>query len=103
MNGETLALVLPKFPHLERQNFGGMDAGQKPSTAIRNSFEFVSADELGQREPPRWLVQGLLPVGGIGVVMGRPGDGKTFFALDLCLSISQGVDFHGFRTRGGAT
>lgn len=102
MENERLELWVPRFPRVRPERIGGFDANHEAITALHNAFEFVSADELGERQPPPWLVHGLLPVGGIAVLIGKPGDGKTFLALDLCLSVTQGIDFHGYQTRRGA-
>lgn len=38
----------------------------------------------------RYLVKGLIPVGGLGVIYGESNCGKTFFALDLAIAIATG-------------
>ena len=48
--------------------------------------------------PIRWIVEDLLPEG-LGVLGGPPKSHKSFFALDMCLSIANGTPFLGFQTR----
>ena len=49
------------------------------------------ADLLGEEdEAEPWLVDHLLTRGGLSLVSGKPGAGKTTFARDLALSVAQG-------------
>ena len=48
-----------------------------------------------------WLVKEVIPAAGLTVIYGASGSGKTFFALDLALSISQGEEWRTRRTRRG--
>jgi KaiC/GvpD/RAD55 family RecA-like ATPase len=43
----------------------------------------------------KWLVQGVLPMPGFGVLFGEPGCGKTFVALSLALSLANGGEWLG--------
>jgi phage/plasmid primase-like uncharacterized protein len=45
--------------------------------------------------PPSWLIKGVLPSDGLGVLFGPSGGGKSFVALDMALSIAAGRDWHG--------
>ncbi len=48
---------------------------------------------LVQQTPKRWLVKGWVPAGpALMMVFGQSGHGKTFFALDLMLSVATGQD-----------
>ena len=49
------------------------------------------------REPIKWAVPGLLPVG-ITALCGKPKVGKTWLALDLCLYATTGRRFLGYET-----
>ena len=42
-----------------------------------------------------WLVKGVIPDAGMGVLYGDSGAGKTFVAIDLALSISRGINWQG--------
>jgi DNA-binding transcriptional ArsR family regulator len=54
-------------------------------------FRLLTADEILNRPPQEWLVEGLLPLGGFVVVYGQPGDGKSLLALDLALATAGGM------------
>jgi len=44
---------------------------------------------LGKTTPPlEWLVDGLFIKGGAGILGGAPKTGKSFFALDLAISVA---------------
>ena len=49
-----------------------------------------------------WVVDGLLPVGALGLLLGRPKVGKSLLALDLLASVARGERFLGRATREGA-
>lgn len=57
-------------------------------------FKLVRAGDI-EAKPPQWLVQGLLERDALALVFGDPGCGKSFWALDLALSISTGTSHHG--------
>jgi hypothetical protein len=46
-----------------------------------------------------WLVKGVIPDCGMGVLFGDSGSGKTFISIDLALAISQGLDWQGCRVK----
>lgn len=49
-------------------------------------------------KPSQWIIQGILEENQVGALYGPSGSFKTFLALDLCLRISLGLDWHGQRT-----
>jgi hypothetical protein len=67
----------------------------------RRRFQELSLDELSELDAPKWLVHELIPDGGLAVVYGQPKSCKTFWALDLALSVATGRSFHGVETRPG--
>ena len=50
-----------------------------------------------EREPleHRWLVEGMWPAEGVGVIGAHPKQGKTWLGLELAVSISSGTPFLG--------
>lgn len=48
----------------------------------------IHADSLAA-QPMQWLVKDLIPVGGLALVAGHPGIGKSFWSLDTGLKIAQ--------------
>jgi hypothetical protein len=71
------------------------------STGSRKRFREMSFDDLRAMEAPKWLVKDLIPEGGLAVVYGQPKSCKTFWALDMALSIANARKFHGLETRHG--
>jgi hypothetical protein len=63
----------------------------------RSRFRVFRPSELLSRPKPRWLVEGMIVEGELAVVYGPPKAGKTFFVLDLALSVATGTEFHGPR------
>ena len=58
-------------------------------------------DELLALPPLTWLIDQYLPVGGLAVLYGPSGSGKSFVALDMGLSIATGTRWAGFATKSG--
>ena len=55
-----------------------------------------------QDSGPRWRVDGLIPISGLGILAAPAGEKKTWFALDMARSISDGTPFLGqFKTLAG--
>jgi AAA domain len=54
-------------------------------------FESIKMDT----ERRGYLVKGLLPESGLGVIWGAPKSYKSFFAIDLALHIAAGLDYRG--------
>lgn len=77
------------------------DDTHAPETTVRSRLRPLSFSELKSLRAPRWRVHRLIPDGGLAVVYGRPKAGKTFWALDLSLSIATGRDFHGANVSRG--
>ena len=65
------------------------------------SLTAYSLAEFLELPPPEWLIEGILPLQGLSALYGQPGDGKTFIALDMALSIASGLDWQGHPVRKG--
>jgi putative DNA primase/helicase len=68
------------------------------ATTVRRTiagFNLVSASEvLATVEPDtRWLWDGVLPEGGMSLLVGKPKAGKSTFAFALSLAVANGEDF----------
>ena len=63
--------------------------------------EWLTHAQLQAIPTPEELVRGHLPAGGLALLYGPRGIGKTFFALDLALSIDAGINYHGYAVRQG--
>lgn len=64
----------------------------------------ISAVELQHKDipPVKWLVQDLIPAG-LTILASPPKYGKSWMSLDLCLSLSTGADFLGYRCNRAGT
>jgi phage/plasmid primase-like uncharacterized protein len=62
-------------------------------------FETLSLDEIDTMPPPNWRIDGLIPANGLVLLYGRPGEHKTFIALDMVLRVAYGLDWHGKPTK----
>jgi phage/plasmid primase-like uncharacterized protein len=67
-------------------------------------FNLVSANELLAATEPdtRWIWDGVLPEGGLSLIVGKPKAGKSTFAFALSLAVAQGRAFLNRSTVGGA-
>lgn len=56
----------------------------------RTKLQFIHdyADSVGD---PEWLIPGVLPRQGVGMMYGESGSYKSFIALDLCLTLAFGI------------
>lgn len=64
-------------------------------------FAPIPVGKFVNRPAPTWLVKGVLPAKGIGMVYGASGAGKTFWVLDVMLAIAQAKRWRGRRVQGG--
>jgi hypothetical protein len=51
--------------------------------------------------PPAWLVKGMIPRAGLGMLYGESSAGKTFLAVHMALRVAYGLDFFGRRVKQG--
>jgi hypothetical protein len=63
-------------------------------------FKVLSADDICNAPPLEWLIKGVIPKHGTGVVFGASGSGKSFFVLDACCAIAGDAElFYGYRVK----
>lgn len=81
---------------------------EPPATSVRDDQapgrhgrSMLSIDDLAGLPPPSWLVEGLVPDYGLGVLFGPSGTYKSFLALDWCLCVAAGVPWHRRPVVGG--
>lgn len=103
--GITLA-TLERLAHrptpTDYEDLGPLTAEEAPiSGAIadgghqQDRFRVWRPDEFGQLPPVRWHVKGVLPRGGVSMVVGEPGSGKSFLTLDLACAVARGAEWFG--------
>jgi 5S rRNA maturation endonuclease (ribonuclease M5) len=65
-------------------------------------FRAYTATEMKARQPVSFLVEDLIPAGGFGTMIGKPGALKTFAGIDIGLSVATGATWHGRETKQGS-
>ncbi|MFN3213014.1 MAG: AAA family ATPase [Henriciella sp.] len=53
---------------------------------------FLDYFDLSEMKDPEWLVEGMIPVGSLGSILGESQTYKTFFALRIGLALAVGAD-----------
>lgn len=76
---------------------GPAPGGAGPLPLIR----MLSLEEVEALQPPKWLIDGLLPERCIAVPYGPPKVGKTFVVLSMALHIAAGKPWMGRRVQQG--
>lgn len=69
--------------------------------AARPRFKLFTVSEVLNEPSPQWRVEDLLPVGAFSMIYSPPGQMKTFFGLDIGLSVAHGIAFHGRQVLAG--
>ncbi|MDC1407924.1 AAA family ATPase [Candidatus Puniceispirillum sp.] len=68
-------------------------------------FHFLGASDLRNMPPIEWLVgweeEGFITAQGLSLIYGAPATGKSFLALDMALSIANGVRWQGVPVKQG--
>jgi hypothetical protein len=70
-------------------------------SSMADKFKLQRLKEVLNFPSPQWRIHGLLPTGGFSMLFAPQEQGKTFFALDIALSVASGLDFHGRRVKQG--
>ena len=61
----------------------------------RAKFPILHVDELEIGDDPSWLIEGLLPASGFGIVFGPPKSGKSFLLADALFHVAMGRSWAG--------
>lgn len=72
-------------------------------TVPQNVFPTMGINDLMSLKSQTYLIENLIPEGGLSVVYGPPASFKSFVAIDMCLSISSSIDWQGYETGVGKT
>ena len=74
-------------------------ANWKPPVELRAYQSFQDAVEFAAEAPATvdWLLEPAIPRGGNGIIGGHPKASKSFTATDLCMALSCGASWMGFR------
>ncbi len=71
------------------------------SSKTIDKFRLLSVEDIDTLPDPQWLLEGVMPLGGLAVLYGPSGSGKTFVALDMALSIAGRQSWLGHDTMPG--
>ena len=98
-NGWIPPVERPPEPPLEAYAAdvgSGMSKPGQPNIAPGKTFELVSIKKLiDNPRPIEWTVRNYLQRGGMGVIIGAYGTGKSFLAYDLAFCIAAGITWRG--------
>ena len=77
------------------------DQERQPVThaATKQSYNFLTTEQLLQLPPTVWRVKGLLPDCGLAAIYGPSGSGKSFLVIELIARIANGDLFYGLKTK----
>ncbi len=71
------------------------------ATQVTTNLRWYSETEWRNEVSVNWIVEGLVAPGGLAVVFGQPGAGKSHYVLDLLFRLARGAEnIHGRKTRG---
>ncbi|MGU3536795.1 AAA family ATPase [Methylobacterium sp. A54F] len=70
------------------------EAGPR-AEATRPRFPILHIDDIEIGDDPTWLIEGLLPASGFGVVFGAPKSGKSFLLADALFHVAMGRSWAG--------
>lgn len=93
----------PKIVDLNSRREGFKEETPQEADKLADKFQGFWEGEEMPGDATTYLVAGLVPRRGTGILSGQFGKGKSFVALDLCGSIMTGTEFAGreCRERGG--
>ena len=72
----------------------------KPDLKALGIHDYGGLVLLAENQPPD-LIEGLLPLQGIGILVGSPGIGKTPLVVSMGLSVASGLDVFGHKVERG--
>jgi archaellum biogenesis ATPase FlaH len=72
-----------------------------PGPWPRREISLLTIADLMTQPAVEWGIAQILPTRGLGVVIGSPGSGKSFFAQDAGFAVATGRPFFGRETKSG--
>lgn len=90
-----------EFPHVDTATPAEVDPWAKVEQQKRERFKLTPVGEIAAREPPDWLVEGMVPKADLAMMFGAPGSGKSFVALDLAFSVATGFTWFNKKVEKG--
>jgi hypothetical protein len=90
LSGYTVAQTRIEVAEMIR---GAREKGWAPEAPETHYLAIQSASTIFSAEPPEWLIDGLLPRVGVGLLNGPSGSGKTYVAVDAAMAVANGTPF----------
>lgn len=87
--GQPLAAVAPELASIARGSGSG------------DTFPLLDVADLERLPPPDWLLEEFIPAGGLAVLFGPSGIGKSFLAKDWALCVAEGLAWYGKPAKSG--
>lgn len=100
LRGQAVAAA-DDFDAIEPEDDPWAEETEKREADAASRFALVPIAEWAARPPVPWLIEGLLPQADLAMVYGQSGSGKTFWALDLALTIALGRQWRESQTVAG--
>ena len=72
----------------------------EPSDLVYDKIVFDAEQSLRNAASQKWLLDGVIPADGFGILYGPSGSYKSFIALDIAAAISTGQNWHGVDVDG---
>jgi len=88
----------PYIEKMEQQESQGILDPAVPEIPV---FKTLNLFQIRDLPDPEWLVSKYLQADSFAVLYGAPGSSKSFWALDVAMSIATGVEFHGSAVKKG--
>jgi len=88
----------PGCDHPASEFAGVMIALPPASQHLRAAAGLKWADDANADQPIEWLLKGILPRNGVGIIYGAPKSGKSFVAFDLAARLACHLPWFGIRT-----
>lgn len=111
MRAEGLSTDLPAYVSDNTEEFNSWLANRmnvqatqdylaaENTTLDEEILEFVSYGDLGDEEPPRYIIEDTLEANSFSAIIGAPGTGKSFIAIDIACSLVTGTSWLGHKCR----
>lgn len=97
--GNTATIATSIVPSTQRElKQNGPVKALMPERRVR----LITDEDLDAIQPPPAVVEDIIHSGGMSAVFGQSGHYKSFWAVDMDLSIAAGLDYHGKRVSQGA-
>ncbi len=64
-------------------------------------MSLLRREDISKMAYPEWLIDGVLPAGGVSMVYGKSGTGKSFWVLDLACCVDTGRKWAGRQVKQG--